>query len=574
MTLIRRFNLSRWRDHALVMQVALAASLAGFWNVFAHDDVSMIAENLRLQSLSNAGEILTSPYWPPPYAPELYRPVASLLLTLQYAIGDGAPVVFRVVSYLLYAWVAVALFGLAKSFLPRRVAIAVAVLFAAHPVHVEAVALGVNQGELMVGLLAVFMVGYYVKARRAGDLEIHDWVVLASLYATAALTKENGFILPGLLLAADLTLVNDRPLREEVGRLWRGRLVLAGVGAALIALRTAVLAGNFVGTFTAEALTGLTLSQRALTMLQVVPMWFRLLTWPAHLQVDYSPNEINASTHFGSAEAAGLAVLLSAVAIAWWARKRAPLVTFGLAWCAVALIPVSNVLVPTSVVLAERTLFLPSIGFLLAAGGLGAYLLGNPKWPALHNRRLLVGACSVVALLGIARSAERHTVWRNNAHLWLVSVNDAPNSYRVQRAHGDALFALGDTAGAIHEYNRAIAASPTPWRIRFELAMRLRDMGKDTAALAQLRMSVAENSRQSDANVQLAATLLAVGRYKEAKLAAIMIIAEGNADTTDLREIEQAADSAAAVEAPAGTIRMFIRMEPDGPIIQPRMNRP
>jgi hypothetical protein len=83
-------------------------------------------------------------------------------------------------------------------------------------------------------------------------------------------------------------------------------------------------------------------------MLQVVPKWFRLLLWPAHLQIDYSPNEIVASTGMGSHELLGLAL--------WGDRRRDRRgqtaragVSFGLLWCAVSLFPVSNI-VPTSIV--------------------------------------------------------------------------------------------------------------------------------------------------------------------------------------------------------------------------------
>src|SRR5262249_58222502 len=103
---------------------------------------------------------------------------------------------------------------------------------------------------------------------------------------------ENGFVLPGLLLAAELVLVDDAPLSERARVLWRGYAALGAVAVTLAAIRSLVLAGRVFGAFPAEALVGAGLGGRMLTMLQVVPKWFRLLLWPAHLQIDYSPNEI------------------------------------------------------------------------------------------------------------------------------------------------------------------------------------------------------------------------------------------------------------------------------------------
>src|SRR5262249_13399587 len=149
---------------------------------------------------------------------------------------------------------------------------------------------------------------------------------------------------------------DDTPVVERARVLWRGYVALGAVAVALAAVRTLVLAGDVVGAFTAEALAGASLGGRMLTMLQVVPEWFRLLLWPAHLQIDYSPNEIVASSGMGAHEWLGLALLATTVVVIIAARRRATVVSFGLAWCAVAIFPVSNI-VPTSIVLAERTLF-------------------------------------------------------------------------------------------------------------------------------------------------------------------------------------------------------------------------
>src|SRR6185369_17868719 len=121
----------------------------------------------------------------------------------------------------------------------------------------------------------------------------------------------------------------------------------------------------------------------------------------------------------------------------------------------------------------------------------------------------LAAACGVLVALGIARSAQRQTVWRNNAHLWIVSGRDAPLSYRVARAQGDAHFALGDVVGALQEYEQAILASPKPWRIRYDLALRLRDIGWDAAALSQLDSSLAQQKDQRDVRAERAAALVA-----------------------------------------------------------------
>jgi hypothetical protein len=67
-----------WIAILAIVVVALAASVAGIANQFANDDVLLIEENARVHGLSRLGEIFVSPYWPPPYAQDLYRPLGKL----------------------------------------------------------------------------------------------------------------------------------------------------------------------------------------------------------------------------------------------------------------------------------------------------------------------------------------------------------------------------------------------------------------------------------------------------------------------------------------------------------------
>ena len=268
------------RDRFLVAFVALAATVAGVRNDFAYDDILVVLHDDRVVDAGRWIEFLTAPYWAPPHSPDLYRPVASLLLAIQYGLGAGGPLVFRLVSFGLYALSAILVLSLASRIMSRGPALATAALFAAHPVHVEAVVQAVNQGELLVAILSLIAVNRYIDRRRAGALRTRDWLMIATLYVLAVLTKENGLVLPGLLAAAELFLVDDEPIADKLRSAWRGYALLAGIACAPLMIRTLVPAGNVVGAFTAEALVGASLGGRMLTMLQVVPMWLRLLAWP------------------------------------------------------------------------------------------------------------------------------------------------------------------------------------------------------------------------------------------------------------------------------------------------------
>jgi len=550
-----------WRAALAIVGVALACSLTGIANNFAQDDLSLILANERVHSLSDLPTLLSSPFWPPPYSQDLYRPLTSLLLAVEYTIGDGAPMVYRVVSYLLLAAVSCAFFALARRLLPRNYALGGALLFAAHPVHVEATALAVGQSELLVGLIALVMATRYVDSRRAGALGRREWVIQGALYATACLVKEQGYMLPGLLLAIELLFVRGA-WRERARAVAGGYAALAVILALMLMVRRAVLGGDVAGTFTAEALVGLGISGRVLTMLRVVPEWLRLLVWPAHLQGDYSPQEIVASTHVGAPEALGIVIVVAFVVALSATWRRWPAVAFGFAWTAIALFPVSNVLIPTGIVLAERTLFLPSVGAVLATLAVADALRPGAQELARHFHRSLTVLFAALVLLGVLRSARRQFDWASEPIYAIKSLRDAPRSFRVQRAYGDLMFAFDRVSEALTAYDQAMALSPPnlAWRVRNDLARQLRQTGDRAREIVELRRSIASEPNQRDTRGYLVSALLAAGRYAEAAVECDSALARGlNQDV--FTRLKATADSAARAIAPPGSID--IRMVTD-----------
>lgn len=442
--------------------LAVVVTAPGFGNQFVQDDLPLILRNETIHTLSRPDRFFTTPYWHDPFPPALYRPLATTGLALQWKAGSATPAVYRWVSAALLAGAAIALFELAALILPLAAAAAASALFVVHPVHVESTAMGVNQGELAVALLLCWASAWYIKERNRRNLRPSAVAGIPVLYLAAGLFKENGLVLPGLLLAAELTVIrNPEAWRVRVRRLRPFYLGLGLAAALILAARTAVLGGNVVGTFTANALVGAGLVGRSLTMLGVVPEWTRLLFWPAQLQADYGPNEIVTATGWGVAQWAGLGVLAAGGFILLAARRRLPALAFGLCWMAVALIPVSNVLVPTGITLAERTLFLASAGAALTAGAILslAWHTGGGKAPSAVRW----GAVALVVLLvtlGAWRSRSRVRMWQDQKTLLHQTVADAPKSYGAHLALVRFLEDSGSAVAAASHYRQAAMLKP------------------------------------------------------------------------------------------------------------------
>jgi protein O-mannosyl-transferase len=226
-----------------------------------------------------------------------------------------------------------------------------------------------------------------------------------------------------------------------------------------------------------------------LTMLGVVPEWARLLIAPIHLQADYAPQEVPIAHSIGARQIAGALLLVVVGVLAVKVRRRQPAFTFAICWMAITLFPVSNLIVPTGILLAERTLFLPSVGAVLAGGAGVSWIIGRVgSRPWL--RRAAVGAGGMLVLAGAVRSALRQPVWRDNATLFASLLVDAPRSYRTHWIHAGTLAAKGDRAGAELAYQRALALFQDDPRLLAEMGDRYSTMKRCSEAMRLYQRSL------------------------------------------------------------------------------------
>ena len=518
----RPFKLQYLPTLALLLLV-LASSLSSIANGFAYDDVLIVQDNTQIHTLSQVAFDFVQGYWPQQHGGALYRPLTLVFFALQWAAGKGAPWVFHAANVALYAGLTLALYGVGRRLLPRGAAWLAAAIFAVQPVHVEAVGNVVGQAELTTALFVVLGLALYLDTRTRPALRARDSVGLLALLAAAGLCKENGIILPALLLAAEVTVVEDqRSLRSRIADLLPTYLLLIIGAVLLMAARRAAL-GATVGEYPALVLGGLGPRERVLTMLGIVPEWIRLFFWPAHLRADYAPQEFDAATRFAAPQLLGLLLLLLAGLSAAAARRRHPAVAFGIAWTAIALLPVSNLLVPTGVLIAERTLLLPSIGVVIAVAGLAA-----PVWSGLRaaSRPLAWGALAgVTAVLaaGAARSADRQAAWRDTPTVLTQLVQDAPLDYRAWLMYGGHLRQAGRVREAKQAMLRAASLYRYDGRVYEDLGQLVRFESGCAGAIPIFRQGLTLDPGLKNARGRLYVCLLEQGDTT----AAMAIAAEG-----------------------------------------------
>jgi hypothetical protein len=421
-----------WIAAGFIAALALAASANSIVNGFAYDDVYTIVRDPRAHSLSAWWTEFTGTYWSQRWGADGYRPMTRLAFRLAWAIGDGSPMPFHAMNVAVHLAGSVAVFWLATALLPFAAAWIAAALYAVHPVHTEAIANSVGIAELSVLLLIVLAAGLYIHGRRAGPITWRRWVAIGTLYAFACFFKEHAIVLPALLIFAELLVVPDRlSVRQRLTNLRLPILLLTVVAVAFLWARTSAVRGvsGFVPAIPFQTLN-LTSGNRFLTMIGAAPEWFRLLIWPQRLMTDYAPPYLDMAEGPSLIQLPGAFLLIGTLGLAVACWRRSPVTSFGIIWIALTLLPVSNLIVPTGVLLAERTLMLPSVGALIALCSAIPWLYARLE----HLPLARVGAAAAVLVLlglGIARSVDRNRVWIDNETLFRQGIVDSPRSYRM-----------------------------------------------------------------------------------------------------------------------------------------------
>lgn len=464
-----------WTDRrVLLVVVCTAAGLVyahALGNGFAYDDVPLIPGDPRLRSL-DPGELLGAPFWPGAGRElGLWRPAVTLSFAADWWLSDGSAWWFHAVNVLLHVAVSALVFLLLERLVPRIGAGAGALIFAVHPVHVEAVANVAGRSEL---LAALFGLGTFLVWRRAKrSPAIGRIVVAATLLGFALLSKEHAVVLLPLLVLGDgasgLWRANRRSFLRYARERGPGLLVLAAVCAAWSVARVQVVGsvGPTVVNPVSEVARGP--GGRLLSALQVWPAYLRLLFFPVTLLADYGPRVFLPLDGWTPAAASGLLLVLAlpAAGLAALSRGRQRL-GLALLWFPVAILPVSNLVLPVGILLAERTLYLPSIALALGVG------LGVTA--AMKRWRSGIGAAGAVALIGVsgtalvlaARTVNRVPAWDSTESIFRTQLDDRPDSYRAHWYFARDASERGAAAEATREYARALDLWPHRRRLVLE----------------------------------------------------------------------------------------------------------
>ncbi|MAE61489.1 MAG: hypothetical protein CMJ49_09060 [Planctomycetaceae bacterium] len=413
---------------AALLAVGLYASSTTY--EFVYDDIQIINDT-RLDSTAFALQLWTAPWWDQSTTLAVSRPLTTLTFWSQVQLHGRQPWAYHAVNVTLYAILSALIAWLAWTWLRQPLAAWIAgLLFAAHPIHVEAVANVVGRAEVLAALFIVTGIALWLRWR-----DHWTWpraAVIGLCVLLAGLSKEHGYLLAIMLPLIELA--QRRALGKPIlARPWPWKPALMFLTVALIAgaQRAAISPGPMVDVDPSVAaldnpLVGADPDQRLATPFKLLGRATQLLAVPFNQSPDYSPRMLMPTDRWTDPS-----VLLGAAAIAawlvssWWCWRRRSILLglwlcLPLAWA----VP-SNTLVLIGTIFGERLLFTLSIFLTLLAAALAA-----SSQLALRTSRLAIATIAVLAFAGL--TIQYSAVWRDNIELTGYITKWHPDSARFQ----------------------------------------------------------------------------------------------------------------------------------------------
>src|SRR5262245_520917 len=193
------------RMYAAVAACAIVVYVGALWNTYAGDDIELVLYNELVHAWSGLWTAFLRPYWSWAQGGQLYRPLPVASFVLDWHV-DG-PVVFHAVNLAWHAGVSLLVAVLLNRWCGAAAALVGGVVFAVHPVHVEAVAAVSGRPELMAAAFTLLAV-YAAVERQSPAWSTFCW-------ALGLLSKENAVVAPALIAAA-WAFGFGRPPRDRI----------------------------------------------------------------------------------------------------------------------------------------------------------------------------------------------------------------------------------------------------------------------------------------------------------------------------------------------------------------------
>ncbi len=508
MNIERDGNRRIWRKLApwllvMVVIVVYANSLGG---AFVYDDQRII-ENPDIRTLR------------PPWRPlcNSTRPIPRMTHAVNYAIHGEKVFGYHAVNIAVHILAALCLFGVARFAINRSrneavrkessiLALAIAMIWAVHPLQTESVTYIVQRSEAMAGLFC--LLSMYCLTRSTGGCNERGW--LAGSVAScgmAMLSKPVAVVIPFIVLSYDYSFISG----SVRGAFRRRGSYYGWLAMTWLPLVLLLFLPNESTSSTGSAVQSVTYVEYVGSQPGVLLQYLKLFFWPRNLCLDYAW-----LAAVGWREITGPLSVISCLLIASITaiRRHRSLGFAGISFF--VLLAPTSIFVSIADIAVEHRVYLAS-ACLCAVTVMLLHAMVNKTVSGMRGRRLLLRSLLItfVVLLGW-RTMLRNRDYGSALVMWRDVVAKRPSNAYAQTNLGKELMMRGNLEEAIRRFEIALSIKPKLAEAILNKGVVYSKMGEEELALKFYRKSICVNPGLFEGHYNLAAMMRAQGNAAEA----------------------------------------------------------
>lgn len=439
-------------------------------NGFTLDDVVVITKNGYVQKgISGIPSIFGSDSFEGYYQQDnratlitggRYRPLSLFFFALFFEFFGNDPLPFHLFSILLFALTALALFHTLKVLFKGLendtplISTISTLLFIVHPVHTEVVN-NIKSADEQLSFLFSTLTLYFVLLSLDNKKFIYS-IIAGITFTLACFSKETALpilaIIPIAIFLFRNSLIKNKiyALNVFLPILISSLIYLVARGVVLdwkFGNPSSVLINNPFLKWNGSDWIPFTFAEWSATNLFSLGCYLKLLIFPYPLTHDYYPRQIGIMNWSDWEVYLSLLIHLFLLSLLFLHKRVYKVFRFSILFYLLSISIVSNFLFPIGTNLSERFVYMPSLGFCIALGGIIS------KIPI---KLVKIGLIALLVLLSSFYVINRNKDWKSNLTLTEADYNTSKNSAKINNSYAAQLLEKGIKNNSLSEKNKQI----------------------------------------------------------------------------------------------------------------------
>lgn len=448
--------------------IAFAVYANTLKNGYNFDDNLVVYNNTTIEKgISALPEIFTSHYSTEKENTFGYRPIVRSTFAIEYSLWGKSPAMSHLLNIILYCLsIFVSYKVIRKIFpqLPLWILFSAFLLFIVHPTHTEVVASLKNREDILVFLFGFTSILIFLKFNESRNW---IWCIFGCIvFFITCLTKENGVSFAAII---PLSMYFTIPPEKFSFSFIRNKMFLPIISGILL-LILAFIAYKLphwilpqeqkISFYFENPLHIIkSTSLHVATSFYCLLYYLKLLVFPFPLLFYYGYNQIEIYSFSSLWVWFSIIIYSGIILFALKNIHKNPLFSYGILFFLFSIFIFSNLLIPINGIIAERFLFIPSLGFFLALFALIQYLMQRYHTQALiykKQKTRILWVVSIIAIIFSIQTITRNSEWKNYKTLMSADINDLDLSVKAQTSYASVLLnELKDTAAKGYSVNPA-----------------------------------------------------------------------------------------------------------------------